>query len=135
MDCTFDHVHIICEDLPVVEKYFAEVFEAEEVFRDDDFHGAPNVVLQVGGATLFLRGLRPGEEPGEADPDLIMGLDHFSFAVDDVKKTAAKLKARGADFIRDPGTSGMGGRATAFIRGPENIRIELSERSGATYRA
>jgi hypothetical protein len=27
----------------------------------------------------------------------------------------------------------MGGRTTAFIRGPEDIRIELSERSGETY--
>ena len=51
------------------------------------------------------------------------------------KETAAGLKARGADFIREPAASGMGGRTTAFIRGPEDIRIELSERSGETYRA
>ncbi len=135
MTYTFDHVHIICEDLSKVEKYFTEVFEGEAVFRDDNFHGAPNVVMRVGGATLFLRGLRPGEKPAPSDPDLIMGLDHFSFAVDDVAKTAAEVKARGAEFIREPGASGMGGRTTAFIRGPENIRIELSERSGETYRA
>lgn len=135
MTYTFDHVHIICEDLGKVEDYFVRVFGGEVVFRDENFHGAPNVVMQLGGATLFLRGVRPGEEPGEASPDSIMGLDHFSLAVDDAKKAAAELKARGADFIREPAPSGMGGRTTAFIRGPENIRIELSERSGETYRA
>ena len=62
-----------------------------------------------------------------------MGLDHFSLAVDDVAAAAAELKECGAEFIRDPGASGMGGRITVFIRGPEDIRIELSERSGATY--
>ncbi len=105
------------------------------VYRDDNFNWAPNVVMQIGGATLFLRGVRPGETPGGGDADSVMGVDHFSLAVDDAKKTAAGLKARGADFIREPGASGMGGRTTAFIRGPENIRIELSERSGETYRA
>ncbi len=135
MTYTFDHVHIICEDLDGVVDYFTRVFEGEVVFRDDNFHGAPNVVIQLGGATLFLRGVRPGEVPGEASPDSIMGVDHFSLAVDDAKKTAAELKARGADFIREPAPSGMGGRTTAFIRGPENIRIELSERSGETYRS
>ncbi len=135
MTYTFDHVHIICGDLSGMEDYFTKVFEGEVVYRDDNFHGAPNVVMRIGGATLFLRGVRPGETPGEANPDSVMGVDHFSLAVDDAAGAAAGLKARGADFIREPGASGMGGRTTAFIRGPENIRIELSERSGETYRA
>ena len=135
MTYTFDHVHIICEDLSAVEKYFTDVFEGEAVYRDENFHGAPNVVMQIGGATLFLRGVRPGEEPGGASPDSIMGVDHFSLAVDDAAGAAAGLKPRGAAFIREPAASGMGGRTTAFIRSPENIRIELSERSGETYRA
>jgi catechol 2,3-dioxygenase-like lactoylglutathione lyase family enzyme len=135
MTYTFDHVHIICGDLPGMVDYFTKVFEGEVVFRDDNFHGAPNVVMRLGGATLFLRGVRPGETPGGASPDAIMGVDHFSLAVDDAAKTAAGLKSRGADFIREPAPSGMGGRTTAFIRGPEDIRIELSERSGETYRA
>ena len=62
-----------------------------------------------------------------------MGLDHFSFAVDDIHGLAAQMKAAGADFIRDPSPSGMGGRTTAYIRGPEDVRIELSERAGETY--
>ena len=43
------------------------------------------------------------------------------------------MKEAGADFIRDPSPSGMGGRTTAYIRGPEDVRIELSERAGETY--
>lgn len=82
---------------------------------------------------FFLRGLRPGEAPGLSAPDSIMGLDHFSLAVDDVASAAAGLMERGAEFIRSPAPSGMGGHTTAFIRGPEDIRIELSERSGATH--
>ena len=61
-----------------------------------------------------------------------MGLDDFSFAADDVHGLAGRLKAAGADFIREPGPSGMGGRTTAYIRGPEGVRIEISERAGET---
>jgi catechol 2,3-dioxygenase-like lactoylglutathione lyase family enzyme len=133
MDYGIDHVHIISWDLPGMVKFFRNVFGAEEAFRDDNFHGAPNVVLRLGSAQFFIRGVRPGETPGPADPDAVMGLDHFSLAVDDVAAAAVNLKSRGAEFIREPGPVGMGGRTTAFIRGPEDIRIELSERSGATY--
>ncbi|MFP6869503.1 MAG: VOC family protein [Nitrospinota bacterium] len=133
MDYAFDHVHIICRDLGAMSAYFEKVFGAEEIYREDNFHGAPNAVMRLGSARFFLRGLRPGEAPGSSDSDSIMELDHFSLAVDDVAAAAAELKERGAEFIRDPGASGMGGRITAFFRGPEDIRIELSERSGATY--
>lgn len=135
MDYTFDHVHIICQDLPAMAAYFENVLGAKEVFRDDNFHGAPNAVMRLGEAKFFLRGLRPGERPGPNEPDSVMGLDHFSLAVDDAKETSALLKSRGAEFIREPAPSGMGGRTTAYIRGPENIRIELSERAGETYEA
>ncbi|MBT3350715.1 MAG: VOC family protein [Nitrospinaceae bacterium] len=135
MDYSFDHVHIICKDFDKMTAYFERVFGAEEVYREDNFHGAPNAVMKLGSARFFLRGVRPEETLGVAAPDAIMGLDHFSLAVDDVHAAAAELKERGAEFIREPGASGMGGRTTAFIRGPEDIRIELSERSGDTYKA
>ena len=118
MDYSFDHVHIICEDLPAMAAYFEDVLGAKEVFHDENFHGAPNAVMRLGEAKFFLRGLRPGERPGPNAAEAVMGLDHFSLAVDYAKETSALLKSRGAEFIREPAASGMGGRTTAFIRGP-----------------
>ena len=128
MDFAFDHVHIICRDLDAMVRYFERVFGARVASYDGSFHGAPNAVMELGRARLFLRGVRPGETPGSSSPEAVMGLDHFSLAVGDVAAAAAWLKERGADFIRASGPSGMGGRTTAYIRGPEDIRIELSER-------
>ncbi len=133
VDYAFDHVHIICRDPDAMALYFKAVFGAEEIYREDNFNGALNSVIRLGSARFFLRGVRPGETPGPGTADSVMGLDHFSLAVDDVAAASAELKDRGAEFIRDPAPSGMGGRTTAFIRGPEDIRIELSERSGETY--
>lgn len=133
MRLSFDHVHIICRDLEAMVAYFDSVFGGEVVYREENFHGAPNAIVRVGAARLFLRGVRPGEAVGENHPDAVMGLDHFSFATDDVHGLALRLKEAGADFIREPGASGMGGRTTAYIRGPEGVRIELSERAGETW--
>ncbi|MEE9274862.1 MAG: VOC family protein, partial [bacterium] len=58
----------------------------------------------------------------------VEGLDHFGLAVEDVEAAAAWLEARGAEFSLPPSRSGLGGRAIAFVRGPENVRIELCER-------
>jgi catechol 2,3-dioxygenase-like lactoylglutathione lyase family enzyme len=113
--------------------YFKRVFGAEEIYREEHFHGAPNAVMRLGSARFFLRGVRPEETSGAADPDMAIGLDHFSLAVDDTHTAVAELKGRGAEFIREPGSSCMGGRTTVFIRDPEDIRIELSERAGDTY--
>ncbi len=129
MDFAFDHVHLICRDPEAVAGYFERVFGGERILDDPSFHGAPNIVVRVGSAKLFVRGVRPGEKPGPASPDAVMGLDHFSFTVEDTRAAAAFVKARGAEFIREPAARGLGGRWTAFIRGPEDIRIELSQRT------
>jgi hypothetical protein len=47
--------------------------------------------------------------------------------VDNLQETAAELKRRGAEFVSEPRTV-RPGLKIAFIRGPENIRIELLER-------
>lgn len=133
MGLSFDHVHIICKDLGKMVAFFEDIFSGEVIYQEENFHGAPNAVVCVGESRLFLRGVRPGEAIGENHPEAVMGLDHFSFAVDDIHGLAAQMKEAGADFIRDPSPSGMGGRTTAYIRGPEDVRIELSERAGETY--
>ena len=133
MGLSFDHVHVICEDIERMVAWFERVFGGEVVYREANFHGAPNAVVRVGEARLFLRGVRPGEAIGENHSEAVMGLDHFSFAVDDVHAQTERMKAAGAECIREPGPSGMGGRTTAYIRGPEGIRVELSERAGETY--
>ena len=127
MKLSFDHVHIICDDVGKMKNFFLDFFDGILEFMDENFHGAPNAIVRVGEAKLFLRGVRPSENPGTNHPDSVMGVDHFSFSVEDVAELSKSLKSKGAEFIREPAPVGMGGRVTAFVRGPEDIRIDLSE--------
>jgi catechol 2,3-dioxygenase-like lactoylglutathione lyase family enzyme len=55
------------------------------------------------------------------------GLDHFGLAVKDIDGAAAALKAKGVTFTTEPTTIRPGVRI-CFIRGPQDISIELLER-------
>ena len=57
-----------------------------------------------------------------------LGLDHFGFRVESVDDTVAELEHRGADIAVAPRTIRPGVRI-AFVRAPDNVRIELLERS------
>ena len=66
------------------------------------------------GMTLIPR--RPGRRGG---------LDHFGIEVEDFEEAAKWLKARGAEVSIEPYTGGMGGRMIAYVRGPDNLDIEI----------
>ncbi|MBI1724239.1 MAG: hypothetical protein HYR52_01220 [Candidatus Tectomicrobia bacterium] len=95
MDFAFDHVHLICKDTAGMAAYFERVFGGERILDDPDFHGAPNIVVKVGTAKIFCRGVRPNEKPGPSCGGSIMGLDHFSFTVENTKEAAGFARARG----------------------------------------
>jgi glyoxylase I family protein len=125
MDFDFDHVHLVTQDVDAMVDYFERVFGAKRVSFNPDFKGAPSAVVGLGGMRVLVRGLRPGEAPDAVAPARVQGLDHFGVVVEDVEKAAEWLKARGAEFSVEPTPAGMNGRMIAFVRGPENIEIEI----------
>lgn len=125
MEFEFDHVHLVCHDVDGMVEYFKRIFDADRLAYDPNFKGAPSAVVGLGSMRVLVRGLRPGEKPDAVAPQRVQGLDHFGVSVSDVEKAAAWLKARGAEFTVEPTRGGMGGRMIAFVRGPENIEIEI----------
>jgi predicted enzyme related to lactoylglutathione lyase len=56
------------------------------------------------------------------------GLEHIGLAVTGIDQVVAELKTKGAEFTMEP-TSIRPGIRICFVRGPENVAIELLERS------
>ena len=52
---------------------------------------------------------------------------HFGFRVDNLDETVAELKRRGADIAVEPRTIRPGVKI-AFVRAPDDVRIELLQR-------
>ena len=125
MQFKFDHVHLVCRDVDAMVSFFERIFGAERISYNPDFKGSPSAVVRLGDMRVFIRGIRPGETPEAVAPDSVQGLDHFGIGVEDVEEAAKWLKARGAQFSVEPRSSGMGGRMISYVRGPENIDIEI----------
>lgn len=125
MDFGFDHVHIVSGDVDAMVDYFERVFDAKRASYDPDFRGAPAAFISLGSIRVGIRGIRPGETPDAVAPVLVQGLDHLGIIVNDVEEAAKWLKDRGAEFSVEPMTLEGSGRVIAFVRGPENIEIEI----------
>jgi lactoylglutathione lyase len=124
MEFQFDHVHMVAKDVDGMIDYFERIFGAKCVDRGES-KGAPAATVQLGNMRVLVRGIRPGESPDAVSPDRVQGLDHFGVSVADVEAAAKFLKARGAVFTVEPNRPRPNGRMIAFIRGPDNIDIEI----------
>jgi catechol 2,3-dioxygenase-like lactoylglutathione lyase family enzyme len=123
IQCTFDHVHVYCSDFDATERWFREGLGAELVERTE----APGVRtgrLRVGGATLLIRSAREGEKLAPGLVDRHFGTDHFGLRVADIDATVAELRGRGVVIDVEPWDISPKLRI-AFVRGPDNVRIEL----------
>jgi lactoylglutathione lyase len=122
----FDHVHVVSKDPKATAHYFHTMFDAK-VIESIQHDGKPRIDLDLNGLNIFLFKAAPEENLSTTPPGRYLGLDHFGLRVDNLDETCAELKRRGGEFTTEPFTI-RPGLKIAFIRGPENSRIEILER-------
>ena len=124
---SYDHIHLRSRDPMATAQYYHKMFDAK-IVESIQSDGRPRIDLDINGLTVFIARV-PAEAdiPGApADPHL--GLDHFGLRVDNMEAAVAELKQRGAEFAVEPRTLRPGVKI-AFVRAPDNVRIELLERT------
>jgi catechol 2,3-dioxygenase-like lactoylglutathione lyase family enzyme len=123
----YDHIHLRTRDAKAMADYFHKMFDAK-IIESIQSDGQPRVDLDIDGLIVFIAPVAADAEIDASPAEPYLGLDHFGFRVDSVDDTVAELKRRGADIVTEPRTIRPGVRI-AFVRAPDNIRIELLERS------
>jgi len=120
----FHHIHVFCSDLDATERWFIDAFDAQVAERRNS-RGTPQTILMLGQLQLMLRPRRPDES---LDPSVSthFGIDHFGLGVDDLDAVAADLRRRGIPLEVEP-MEWRPGLRIAFVRGPDDVRIELLE--------
>ena len=126
---TYDHIHVRTKDPEGMAAFFETMFGAQ-VLRLIQSDGAPRIDLDVNGLAIFIAAVPPEEHIAANPRDPHLGLDHFGFRVDDIDGAVADLKSKGADICVAPRTIRPGVRI-AFVRGPDDVRIELLQRDGS----
>ena len=123
----FDHIHLLSRDPKATAAYYRKMFDAR-VIEGFSADGKPRIDLDLNGQKIFIFKVEPGEDLPAAPGGRYLGLDHFGLIVDDLDATIAELKRRGAEFATEPRTLGPGLKIV-FLRAPENVRIEVLQRS------
>lgn len=122
----YDHNHFRSEDPLAARKFWEEIFGAK-LIQESEIGGALSFRFDLNGMILLVSGLAEGEDLVRAESGTRYGLDHFGLLVDDIEEAEAELRAHNAEFIREPWEVRPGVKI-AFIKGPDNISIELIER-------
>ena len=141
----FDHVTVVVRDVEKAKAFFAllgfeqdrsVVISGERVAR---YMGVPGI--EADHVTLVLRGAAPGTPRTEVQllhyrrPDVLpdptlerldrVGFNHVCFAVDDLEKLLARLRAEGVTTRSE--VMDFQQRKLVFLVGPEGITVELAQ--------
>ena len=126
---TYDHIHVRTKDPEGMANFFEIMFGAT-VLRLIQSDGVPRVDLDINGLAIFIASVPPEEHIDLSPRDPHLGLDHFGFRVDDIDGAVEDLRSKGAEIYTEPRTIRPGVRI-AFVRGPDDVRIELLQRDGS----
>ncbi|GJD78400.1 VOC family protein [Methylobacterium gregans] len=122
---SIDHVHLRSRDPVAAAGFYVTVFGAREVDRVGD--PVSRVVLDLGGLRVFIE--QAPADIAEAAVPPHRGIEHIGLRVADIDAALADLAARGIPLaIRL--TQVNPALRTAFLDGPDGVRIELLERGG-----
>ena len=122
----YDHLHFRSEDPRAARKFWEDMFGATLV-QERELGGAPSFNMDLNGMVFIVSGRAMGEDPVRTSSDPRYGLDHFGLRVNNMDEAAEDLRAKGAEFICEPWEIRPGVKI-AFIKGPDNISIELAQR-------
>ena len=125
---SYDHVHLRSPDPEATAAWYERMFGAE-IIRSVQSDGRPRLDMNVGGLTVFIAKVEPGAAADPPQPPYL-GLEHLGLRVEGIDAAVAELKTKGCEFTVEPKTIRPGVRI-AFLRGPQNVHIELLDRNVA----
>lgn len=118
-----EHVHHETSNVATTSQFYKDAFGAipEHEPRVDE-NGVTWARLMLAGLRLVITD-RQASAIGE---DRNQGLDHLAVGTDDFEGTVRQLRAQGIEFWLEPKRPAPG-QGIAFIKGPDNTKIELLE--------
>lgn len=128
-----DHMHLVSPDPVKTAEFYEKMFNAKRIaVRERE--GRTSVEIDLKGTRIKIGGqnVQPGSVPAPSVPGSMtqfgMANAHFGVRTDDIVATVAELKAKGGKF-RDEIRQQATGEKVVFLFAPENVLVELVERS------
>lgn len=114
----FHHFHLKSADPDALQAWYLDTFGAEKSTRMN----MPSAVVPGGRVDFLKAGAGQTIAPSKG-----RAIDHIGFEVNDLDAFAAKLRAKGIKFDREPTSVEALGLKIAFITDPAGTYIELTQ--------
>ena len=116
---TLAHLHVICRDMEKMIRFWREALGAEFVeyrtFGDD-----PGAIMRFGGLEIYFKEIPQAKELQSGQ----VGYEHVGVYVPHLETSVESLvKGFGCTLASMPASQNR----VAFVRGPENLMLELIE--------
>lgn len=122
----YDHIHLRSPDPMKAAQFYQRMFDAR-IIETPQPSGPSRIDVDINGLMVFIAGALPSGEEVQGLRDPHYGLDHFGLRVENLDEAVSDLKSRGAEFAVEPRTLPSGVKI-AFVRGPDDVRVEVVER-------
>ncbi len=123
-----NHIHLRSPDQRKAAQWYVDNLQADIVSEGRGLSNNLAIRLELGGATVIISGSPTGQPLPDGSAEYHWGLEHFGLDTDDIEGTVDELQARGVGVLL-PVTKMASGSLIAYIKGPDNVMIELVEAS------
>ena len=124
LDWDFTHVHVYASDPEATVAWLTDGVGGE-VVSERQHPGYPKATnIRLGGQIVQVRGQRDAERFEAAGPRSF-GIDHIGLCVPDIDAALAELRARGVEPVTDFEQGFSIPDGIAFLRGPDDLWIEI----------
>ncbi|MBV9827552.1 MAG: VOC family protein [Alphaproteobacteria bacterium] len=125
----YDHVHLRSPDPDATAAWYERMFGAR-VIKSVMSNGIERTDINLGGVDVFIAQVPSDASLADKADGSFVGLDHLGLRVKNIDAVCDELKGKGAEFTIEPKTIRPGVRI-AFVRGPQNVLIEILDRDVA----
>jgi catechol 2,3-dioxygenase-like lactoylglutathione lyase family enzyme len=131
MPFRINHIHLKAPDPRKTAEWYVRAFNFKIQSDDVRVFGDRFIrcLSEDGGMAVNISGARTGEKLGPGDASAHHGLEHFGFDSAGLEGDIRRLEGLGAQLLEGPIQVPNGPRI-AFLRAPDDTRIELIEPRG-----
>jgi lactoylglutathione lyase len=122
----YDHVHLRSPNPDETAAYYERMFGAK-IIKSVMSNGIERTDMDLGGVMVFIAQVPEDADLADKPAGSFVGLDHLGLRVRDIDRVCDELKTKGAEFTTEPKTIRPGVRI-AFVRGPQDVLIEILDR-------
>jgi len=123
----FDHLHQVTPDPDKAAQFYVNMFGAEVLGTSTTNDGRVLISMKLGGSPVSL--ISPTTQDQDSPtPPKYYGFHHIGIKTNDIDTAVAELKAKGVKFTQEI-ASPIPGIKMTFLLGPDNVPIELLQRS------